>query len=295
MNCSFTALEFFSGIGAFAEASKSFPIKILAAFDQSDDANAVYTTNHRLVPRARNLDSITSDDLPDADIWWLSPSCKPYSVRGNRNDERDARAQSLLNIIALIPGKLPGIVMLENVEGFVNSTVHQRLLATLQSHGYSVLETDLCPTVFGTPMKRPRHFVVAARGISIEIKHPIKQSAIPLSSLLHEGVDVSRYALPEVELSRYRDALNIINPEDPLSAAICFTSNYWKCRNAGGSFIALKNGGARYFTPPEMAILFGFPEAFRFPPDMPDRVKWRLLGNSVHVPTIRHLLSSLPL
>ena len=38
----------------------------------------------------------------NANLWWMSPPCQPYTLRGNRRDVADPRAQSLLRMIDLI-------------------------------------------------------------------------------------------------------------------------------------------------------------------------------------------------
>ncbi|MGH9548353.1 MAG: DNA cytosine methyltransferase, partial [Terriglobales bacterium] len=63
------AIEFFSGIGAFAQAAREFDLEVIAAFDQNESANIVYAHNFGWQPSHRNLDSIQKCDLPDADVW----------------------------------------------------------------------------------------------------------------------------------------------------------------------------------------------------------------------------------
>src|SRR3990167_940922 len=94
-----SAIEFFSGIGAFAEATSNSDIAVIQAFDQSAVANQVYEHNFERKPRSRNLDSIAASEIPKADLWWMSPPCTPFSVRGRRKDDKDPRAKSLLNLI----------------------------------------------------------------------------------------------------------------------------------------------------------------------------------------------------
>jgi tRNA (cytosine38-C5)-methyltransferase len=46
----------------------------------------------------------------------------------------------------------------------------------------------------------------------------------------------------------------------------------------------------RFFTPREVLRLMGFPDWFQFPPDMPARQAYPLLGNSLNVLVVSELL-----
>ncbi len=126
------ALELFSGIGAFAEAAKKNNVNVIAAFDQDPRANETYALNHGLKPNSRNLDTITSKELPAADLWWMSPPCQPYSVRGNQKGLNDPRSRSFSNLMGILKDHRPRVFMLENVSGFLNSDGHQMAMKNLQ-------------------------------------------------------------------------------------------------------------------------------------------------------------------
>lgn len=48
--------------------------------------------------------------------------------------------------------------------------------------------------------------------------------------------------------------------------------------------------GLRFFTPREVANLHSFPEAYEFPADVTLRQRYALLGNSLSVEVVFHLL-----
>lgn len=287
------AIEFFSGIGAFAQAVDKISISIIAAFDQNEAANSVYEYNFGLKPVNRNLDTITVDEIPQADLWWMSPPCTPYSVRGNRKDINDPRAKSLLNLISILPMRQPNLVLLENVQGFVNSQVHQLLMSALRSCAYHIQEYQFCPTQFGIPMRRPRHYIVANKNVTVRsiIPHMVHQ---PIAEFLDPESSID-LAVVNREMQRYGNGLDIIDPTNSTSIAICFTRGYWKCLKASGSFLALPDGSIRRFAPREILRLLGFSSRFNFPANIDTKVQLRLLGNSVDVRAIELLLESLQL
>ena len=58
--------------------------EIVAAIDQNDKALEVYRHNfpdHRVLPRL--LEGMPTAELAafEADLWWLSPPCQPFTVR----------------------------------------------------------------------------------------------------------------------------------------------------------------------------------------------------------------------
>ena len=289
------AVEFYSGIGAFAEAAQSTDIRIVAAFDQSQTANLVYEQNFGLRPRSRNLDSIPASELPPADLWWMSPPCKPFTVRGRRRDELDPRAVSFLNLIGLLPLCQPQAVMVENVGGFADSRVKAHLISVLSQSGYTLKELDLCPTDFGVPMRRPRHFVLAVRsGFRILEAGARRWNFLPLPHFLEP--DPSPALTVEAStMTRHSRGFDVVDPSRPDASLICFTSGYGRCLKASGSFISMPDGQVRRLSPEEILRLLGFGESFRLPPKIDLRTCWRLVGNSVDVRSVRHLLSMIGL
>lgn len=49
----------------------------------------------------------------------------------------------------------------------------------------------------------------------------------------------------------------------------------------------------RYLSPKELSNLQGFPPSFQFPPDLTFKQCYRLLGNSLNVVVVQHLISYL--
>jgi DNA (cytosine-5)-methyltransferase 1 len=287
-----TAVEFFSGIGAFAAAARITGIRVVTAFDQSFEANQCYGLNFPLKPIAKNLDSLDPEEIPQADIWWLSPPCKPYTVRGNRRDVDDPRAASFLNLIRAIPIRKPETVIVENVSGFAESRARSKFVKIAEIVGMHVVDFDLCATQFGIPMKRPRRFVVASRR-SIEQAIPNAQPMQPLKKFLHEGPHDPLLYLDLDTVTRFADALNLIDADDRSALCICFTSNYWKSMRASGSYLREHSGAIRRFSPSEILRLMGCPHDYQFPPEVTLQARLRLAGNSVNVNCIIHLLKCL--
>ncbi|HEY9793923.1 MAG TPA: DNA cytosine methyltransferase [Candidatus Obscuribacterales bacterium] len=291
-----SAIEFFSGIGAFSQAARRHGIEVIAAYDQSASANQVFSANNHLSPSVRNLDTIGADHIPPADIWWLSPPCKPYTVRGKQRDDQDTRAASLKQLLRILPQRLPKIVLLENVAAFENSRMHALMCEQLQDLGYQHESLRLCPTMFGVPMRRPRFFLIAYTGDAGRrlLRQPPRRVPRALTEYLEaDACGAAALKLPAAIAQKYMQGFDIIDETDAHAQAICFTSGYAKCMRAGGSMLRDTAGNIRRFSPSEMLRLFGFPDDFQIPADLPLDVCWRLIGNSVDVRCIDYLLNCL--
>jgi DNA-cytosine methyltransferase len=301
------ALEFYSGIGAFSQAAKPYGIEVVAAYDQSQWANHVYELNNRHKPSSRNLDSISIKDIPDADLWWLSPPCTPYSRRGEQKDMSDPRAKSFLHLIEFMVLKKPATILIENVEGFLHSKMYEHLCQTLQSNGYLVDSIRLCPTMFAVPMLRPRIFITARLAAAKErsLVTSLRPIAVPpqpsSAKTLSNFIDYSlneltavHLLLSEADAEKYEPVLNVVSLKDVSDAeqyVICFTSGYYRCRKASGSLLQLENGRLRFFSPEEILALLGFPSDFSLS-DLALPICYRLVGNSVDVRAIDYLLAN---
>jgi site-specific DNA-cytosine methylase len=288
------AIEFFSGIGAFAQAAGWAGLPIVAAFDQSAQANSTYRLNYGQSPRNGNLDSLKAEDVPPSEIWWLSPPCKPFTVRGKGQDDGDRRALCFANILNLLPKLRPQLVFVENVLGFCGSKMHAMLLEKCAAAGLRTTEVQLCPTMFGVPMRRPRLFVIAAKDgvwFSPQKLAQLKSERQKLSGFLEKQTD-KVLELNAKTLARYGSSFHIIDALEEDAVATCFTSGYGRCLKAAGSFLQTAEGGVRYFSPEEQLALFGFRSDFAFPPTLNLRSQFRLIGNTVDVRAIKHLLSA---
>ena len=290
---SFRVLELFCGIGGFGTATAG-RAEISAALDQSLAALSVYRLNHPTVQAVcLNLESASPADLQlfSADMWWMSPPCQPYTVRGKQRDIQDPRGSSFLKILALLPDFCPSHLAMENVPGFQFSQARQRLLEILTFHGYRVHERLLCPTELGIPNRRPRYYLVATRDKLLDPPSPRFHSC-RLSDFLdaHPSAELGLDASAAASFSR---GFRKIDPGDPQAYATCFTSGYGKSLMHSGSYLHWQ-GGLRRFSPEEILRLLGFPRGYRWPDDMPLRKRWHLAGNSLSLCALREVLRVIP-
>ncbi|XDV47779.1 hypothetical protein PO909_017336 [Leuciscus waleckii] len=131
--------------------------------------------------------------------------------------------------------------------------------------------------------------------------------------LQKEEEDMDRYLLPPKTLLRYALLMDIVQPSSRRS--VCFTKGYGHYVEGTGSVLQscvdvelesvfkslellseedklkqLLQLKLRYFTPREIANLMGFPADFSFPKQMSTKQQYRVLGNSLNVHVVSHLI-----
>ncbi|MEM7479570.1 MAG: DNA cytosine methyltransferase [Acidobacteriota bacterium] len=287
-------LELFCGIGGGAVALGE-RAEVAAAVDISEPALRAYRYNfptHRTL--TRTIESLQGDDLAayEADLWWLSPPCQPFTRRGLGRDLDDPRSAGLLRILDLLADDRfdalrPRYLALENVGGFETSRAAKRLRGVLGETGYHLRERLLCPSELGMPSRRPRYYMIAARHTPFG---PWRDEPVstPLASCLDPRPDPALSLAPDTA-HRYRHALDRVSADDVGAVTACFTSAYGRSPVRSGSYLE-QGDGLRRFSPGEILRLLGFPASFRLPPDLPRDKAWRLVGNSLSVPAVQAVL-----
>jgi DNA (cytosine-5)-methyltransferase 1 len=285
-------LELFCGIGGCA-AALDRRAHVVAAVDQNRQALRVYSANfpHPVHPLAVESIPDRSWQAWDADLWWMSPPCRPFTARGRQRDLDDPRARGLAAVLERVDSVRPPYVALENVAGFAGSRAHALTRSVLDRAGYTVRETLLCPTELGLPNRRPRWYLVA--GQDRLAGWPARAGApVALADLLDDPASADLWCEPDLPI-RYAGALSVVDPIDPTASTACFTSAYGRSIVRSGSYLATPTG-LRRFSPREIVRLLDFPAQYRLPSDVRPAAAWPLLGNSVSVRAVRWVLAAVP-
>jgi site-specific DNA-cytosine methylase len=287
-------LELFAGIGGFAAA---FPcIEIIQAVDIDQVAAKTYSRNFSHPYKVAEIASLSKKwfDEQNADLWWMSPPCTPFSRRGNFTDLRDPRCQALRYLIDVVAEVRPRYVAIENVVGFESSEAFERLSQTWSAAGYLLDWVIACPSQIGLPNRRPRFFAIASFGSNVSLG-PLKRLTgdQPLSRFIeHNGLRSKDLDVSEDLVQQYRRAIDIVDSDHPDACTTCFTSAYGRSIVHSGSYLRC-HGRYRRFSPREISRLLGFPEWFSFPEDVSTKRLWHLLGNSLSIPCVQSVFSEL--
>lgn len=303
-----TMVEFFCGLGGVSEAIRQVnaerpqhsPLLVSRAIDIDRECAAVYEHNFATQVDRRSIESMDLQTVAERgpQAWWLSPPCQPYCRRGRGIPLEDRRCDAIRAITAFLSHceSLPSAIALENVPEFANSQDAANLIEVLHRRGYAMWNGDLCPTQFGVPNLRRRHYMVARLGED-EIAppriplHP-QPWEFPISSILEtDPLAIEPCVLDPSIVKAYSTAMDVIDPQDERARAACFGSGYGKSIIRAGSYI--RHGDrVRRFSPTEMARLLGFSCQYTFPDTVSTRRRWKMLGNSVSVTVVQAILRS---
>jgi len=257
--------ELFAGIGGCAVALGPHHT-IVAAVDQDQAASLAYRHLHGHDVIRHNLHHARPAwfERVQADLWWMSPPCQPYTIRGHQRDLDDPRAQAFQRVVAAIEALRPRAIGLENVPWFQGSRSEALILSALERSGYTVHTQILCPTELGVPAQRRRYYLVA----SLDGLHaPTAPSGA--SPRWQDWIAPFDPALqvPDELASRYEGALHTIDAQDPDAVSVCFTGAYARSPVHAGSYLR-QDGRVRWFSPVEIARSLGFAPDFSLPPDL---------------------------
>lgn len=283
-------LELFSGIGGFAAAAEQLGWRVAGAIDINKNAAAVYRMNFAHPVQVREIESLRPADLLrfEADFWWMSPPCQPFTRRGVQRDLADARTAAFQRLLQLISQLQPGMLAMENVPGFRTSRAADKLREILVENRYAWREFELCPSEFGIPNRRKRFFLTAAKDREL-IMPRVPMVPRRLSEFVSQSSNEKLFV--DGSIDEYAEAIDCVDPCCPQAVAACFTSAYGKSPIRSGSYLQVGRR-LRRFAPNEILSLLGFPAGFELPADLTLRQAWKLVGNSLSVPVVKHVLSS---
>ena len=299
-------LELFCGIGGCAAALADKATSAVA-IDINTNALEVYRRNFAHEIQIRELSSVSTAAIAavHADLWWMSPPCQPFTAQGEQRDDRDPRTRPLLHLLQCFQELRPLYLAIENVPPFQRSQSHDWMIRILSELNYQWIEQVRCASEFGLPTRRRRYYLVASRDHDLSVRPPEipcgGASAVAWRELAEElrradagqlAFDADRLLLP------YAAHLHVVRASDTQAVTRCFTSAYGKSPLRSGSYLAVPSvdGGERlrHFSPGEILRCLGYPRSFQIPGQLTPRQAWSLVGNSLAVPVVRHVLCSIP-
>ena len=285
-------LELFAGIGGFAAA---FPAAEIAnAIDIDQTAREIYLANFQHPYSVKEIASLPIEFFSRlrADMWWMSPPCTPFTQRGALRDLDDPRSDALKNLIQAVATLRPPLVCLENVVGFETSQAFQTLHERWTRVGYYIQTRILCPSSLGWPNRRPRVYCIASLTRQPEIAFPTLKPK-PLNLFVDLSITPISHPtlwLDKGTVDRYLDAMDRVSATNESAVTACFAASYGKAIVRSGSYLETESGYRR-FAPREVARLLGFNDDFLLPATLSVQRQWHLLGNSLSLPAVRHVLN----
>lgn len=160
-------VDLFCGCGGLSLGFQKAGFKILAAFDNWDDAIAVYHTNFKHPVIKQDLSDVegTVEKIkkykPDMIIG--GPPCQDFSSAGKR-DENNGRGDLTINYAQVIAAIKPEWFVMENVDRITKTTKLVEAQAIFKSCGYGLTYTVLNASLCGAPQRRKRFIMIGHLG-----------------------------------------------------------------------------------------------------------------------------------
>jgi DNA (cytosine-5)-methyltransferase 1 len=188
---SYTAAEFFAGIGLVRFALERHGWEVVFANDIDPNKAEMYLhnwpdDNHFVLD---DIHKLSPNSIPCCDLFTASFPCNDLSIAGRwegLNGRESSAFWGLIQIIRAMRDRKPYIVLLENVVGFLMShggRDFEHALLALNQLGYSV-DSFILNAVHWVPQSRPRLFVIATQDRGEQRRTVASRSATRPESLI---------------------------------------------------------------------------------------------------------------
>ena len=290
------AVDLFAGWGGFTLGAELAGVDVVWAGNHWATAVRVHELNHPGTQHVcQDLQQADWTTLPDYELLLASPVCRPHSTASQpkripKHDQERATAWAIIDCAEVT---MPTEVLVENVPAFARWKLFPVWLMALEALGYRV--STLLATDYGVPQRRKRLFVRASlTGGELSVPESSHEPAFgPCVDWEAPGWRDRSLASPGAQKRFSRAQANhgprclsqhvTGHPGVPLGEAIrtITTKDQW---------VLLDGDRYRPLTTREHARGMGFPEWFRWPPELPRKKVIKGLGNAVCPPQARDVI-----
>jgi DNA (cytosine-5)-methyltransferase 1 len=209
-----TAADLFSGGGGSSLGLRLAGYDVVVAANHWDTAIATHQLNHPDTEhRTADLSEVDWRTFPTTDLLWGSPSCvwharsggrsrPPAEVERMRADAGAIDRATAFAIIAAAEVHRYRAIIVENVPEFRDWSLYPWWLDGLRQLGYATTPLVLDAADYGHAQHRRRLFVVATRGLEVDLTPP-GAARVPASAILDPdpGREVTRrlYVSPQID------------------------------------------------------------------------------------------------
>lgn len=283
--------SFFAGIGGFDLGFENAGMTTVWQCEKKTFCLDILQKHWPDVTRAEDIQEVSADDIPDADIWAGGFPCQDVSLArmGPRSGLRGKQSGLFYDFAKLIEARRPQVVILENVAALLSS--HQGrdfavILRTLADIGYGVAWRVFDSRHFGVPQSRSRVFIVGTLGDAEAAGKILFEPECGDRDSEKSGSNGSKPVSPF--------AVSVGNPKQGFVKKLAHCLYAESARHTGTdwsrNYVSYPEGQVRRMTPRETERLQGFPVDWTIPTkDMPsentlDSARYHACGNAVSVP-----------
>lgn len=301
-----TLIDLFSGTGAFSYAfHQTNKVKTIFANDILDSSFEIFNLNNDIKLVKKDLNDISNDDIPKADILTAGFPCQPFSIAGMKKGFDDERSNVFWKILSIIKSNSPNIIILENVKNLKthdNNKTFKIIIENLENLNYhikySIINTS---KITGIPQNRERIYIIGFKDKIMFDKFEFDFPNVdlqPISNFLEEDIP-EKYYYNETTVIYEELKKNVVKHistnsiyqyrryyvrENKNNVCPTLTANM----GTGGHNvpIILDDKGIRKLTPRECFNLQGFPKDYKLP-SLASGKLYSLAGNAVSIPVIK--------
>ena len=169
------AAEFFAGMGLVRAGLELCGIQTIFANDVDEKKASLYRGNWGCRElRVADIRDLGGDDVPTVDVATASFPCVDTSIAGDRAGlvgDQSGLVFEFVRVISEMGGRAPGVVLLENVPGFLTTDGghdFSRVISDLDELGYRCQHLSVDAAAF-VPQSRPRVFVLGKKDGSCRV------------------------------------------------------------------------------------------------------------------------------
>lgn len=309
------ALDLFCGAGGSSRGAEMAGVKVVAAVDLWDLAEATYTDNFPTTTFYRKrCEELTPGSIKrkttQIDILLASPECTSHTCAKGASPRSEKSRSTAFQVIRFAKVFMPRWIVVENVVHMRTWKRFQSWLKAIEQLGYHTRVQVLNAADFGVPQTRRRLFVTAdLKGFPPLVKGRT-HLRMPVAEFI-ESDNGFRYSMlykrgrAKPTLARARRAMRKLGPHKP------FLIVYYGSDGAGGwqkidrplrtittvdrfGYVRPGKGGheIRMLQVPELSCAMGFPDGHLFLRGT-RRDKIKLIGNAVCPPVMAAVIESL--
>lgn len=297
--------SFFAGIGGICYGFEQAGFEVVFANEFDKNACKSYRSNHPNINLVEgDVQQISTDSMPDFDVFTGGFPCQPYSLAGKKEGLTDVRGTLFFDIVRILKAKRPESFLLENVKNIQSTHDGEDfkvILEHLAACGYQVKYEVLGGHTHGnTPQCRERMFIVGFLDKNKADKFTFP-NAIPLTTKLNDVIDRGAkvadkyYYTPKSQYYEMMDKAmtnesvyqmrRVYMRENKNGVCPTLTANM----GGGGHNVPVirDNFGIRKLTPKECLGFQGFPSEFKIV--VSDVHIYKQAGNAVVVPLVKRI------
>lgn len=295
-------VDLFAGVGGFHQALSQQGAKCVAVVEIDQPARETYLANYPGDYQVHcDIHDVVPESLPAFDILTGGFPCQSFSMAGDRLGYNDPTKGALFfEIIRIAKARQPKVMILENVEGFMNhdgGRTADTAINELAKIGYTAWMRVLNAAEFGVPQQRKRVFIIAIRDDIYQQsgKHYVFPAGVTPSKVVADILEpvtsekfttrpIHPVSQPSTETTS-TILLGLIDGMHYQSYKVYSTEGQGTTLLASAtSSLYLVDGQPRRLSAREYARMQGFPETFKLN-DSPRQAK-KQMGNSVAVPVV---------